>query len=102
MKKFTLITTKYCDGCPRESKAELKTRFNYDGELDDIHVNFSDKFDPWNQKIIPQEIRTKAARADLIYGKIFLLRQYIKDHILSNYEFLLHIDYLDTINAISM
>lgn len=96
MKKYALVTTKYCDKCSMDTNEQIKKRFNYDGDENDFYVNFSDKFSPWNQDIIPKNIRIKSNRADLIYGKIFLLRNFIEREILNKYEYLLHIDYSDT------
>jgi hypothetical protein len=94
MKKYSLITTSYCLNCIKPSKEELSNKFNYDGELSDIYVNFSNTFSPFNFELIPNVGITK--RKDLVYGKIFLLKKFIEDNILGNYEYLCHIDYSDT------
>lgn len=93
MKKYTLITTYYCMKCEEPTKKDLKNKFNYDGELDDLYVNFSNNFDPWNKDYLNVGI---SGRKDLIYGKIFLLKDFIKNNILDKYEYICHIDYSDT------
>lgn len=92
MKKYALATTYYCLDCPCPTKEQLKDRFNYDGDLEDIHINFSNQFDPWHKDSLNVGI---SGRKDLVYGKIFLLRDFIKDNILNNYEYVCHIDYSD-------
>lgn len=93
MKKYALTTTYYCTNCKCPSKEELKSRFNYDGDIDDLYINFSDKFDPWHK----DELDVGATgRKDLVYGKIFLLRDFIKNNIVNNYEYVCHIDFSDT------
>lgn len=94
MKTYCLITTYYCNGCQLPSKDNLKEKFNYDGNLDDFYINFSNTFDPFNTTEIPNVGFTK--RRDLVYGKIFLLRKLIEEKILNKYEYLVHIDYSDT------
>lgn len=94
MKKYCLITTYYCNGCGEPDKGFLKNKFNYDGELEDIYVNFSNEFSYNNFSIIPEVGITK--RKDLVYGKIFLLKEYIEKNILGKYEYLCHIDFSDT------
>lgn len=93
MKKYALATTYYCKNCVCPTKEYLKTRFNYDGNAEDIHINFSNDFDPWNK----EHLNVGASgRKDLVYAKIFMLRDFIKDTILGNYEYVCHIDYSDT------
>jgi hypothetical protein len=94
MKKHAVITTYYCYGCKKPSQENLKQKFNFDGNIEDIYVNFSDKFDPSNVKTIPNIGTSK--RKDLVYGKIFMLRKFIEKNILGKYEYLSHIDYTDT------
>lgn len=94
MKKYSLITTKYCLNCSEPTKDELINKFKYDGNISDIYVNFSDKFSPFDFTQIPNVGFTR--RKDLIFGKIFLLRKFIEDNILNKYDYLCHIDYSDT------
>jgi hypothetical protein len=94
MKKFSLVTTYYCFNCTEPSKIDLSKKFNFDGELSDIYVNFSDKFSPFDYTNIPNIGVTK--RKDLVFGKIFLLRNFIESNLLGKYEYLCHIDYSDT------
>ena len=94
MKKYSLITTSYCLNCSEPTKSELQNKFNYDGDLSDIFVNFSNKFSPFDMSQIPNVGISK--RKDLVYGKIFLLRNFISKNILNKYEYLCHIDYTDT------
>jgi len=91
---YTLLTTYYCNGCKKPTNDELKIKFNYDGSLDNIHINFSSLFDPWNSENIPNVGITR--RKDLVYGKIFLLKEYIEKNILNKYDVIIHIDYSDT------
>ena len=92
--KYALMTTYYCKGCKKPTNEELKFKFNYDGEIDNIEINFSDSFDPWNQNEIPNVGISK--RKDLVYGKIFLLKKFIEEKILNQYDIIIHIDYSDT------
>lgn len=94
MKKYSLITTSYCSNCIEPTKEELSNKFNYDGDISDIYVNFSNNFSPFEYKNIPNIGITK--RQDLVYGKIFKLRKFIENNILGKYEYLCHIDYTDT------
>jgi hypothetical protein len=94
MKKHSVITTYYCNGCHEISQEHLKSKFNFDGDVEDIYVNFSNKFDPFNMEEIPNIGIT--GRKDLVYGKIFLLRKFIEENILGKYEYLTHIDFSDT------
>jgi hypothetical protein len=94
MKKHAVITTYYCYGCQKPSQQDLKNKFNYDGDVGDIYVNFSNEFDPFNMDSIPNVGVTR--RRDLVYGKIFVLRKFIEENILGKYEYLSHIDYSDT------
>ena len=93
MKKYSLVTTHYCTNCSCSSKEELIQRFNYDGSIDDLYINFSNKFDPWNVDNINIG---NSGRKDLIYGKIFLLKEFIENNLLNKYEYICHIDYSDT------
>lgn len=94
MKKYSLITTSFCTNCAEPSKELLKHKFNYDGDIEDIFVNFSNLFSPFDFTKIPNIGISK--RRDLVYGKIFRLKSFIEDNILGEYEFLCHIDYSDT------
>jgi hypothetical protein len=94
MKKNAVITTYYCKNCGQPTKETLKTRFNYDGNTEDFFINFSNDFDPWNIESIPYVGPSK--RKDLVFGKIFKLKTFIENHILGEYENILHIDYSDT------
>lgn len=94
MKKYAIITTHYCYGCQQLSQGNLKNKFNYDGDENDIYVNFSNEFSPFDFTKIPNVGNSK--RKDLVYGKLFLLREFIKENILGKYEYLCHIDYSDT------
>jgi len=92
MKKYALITTFYCMGCECPQKIDARNRFNYDGSLDDIFINFSNEFDPWHF----DKCENTTGRRDLITGKLFMLRDFVKNNILNNYEYICHIDYSDT------
>jgi hypothetical protein len=93
MKKYALATTYYCKDCSCPTNEYLKTRFNYDGNIEDIFINFSNEFDPWHK----DHLNVGASgRKDLVYGKIFLLRDFVKNNILGKYEYICHIDYSDT------
>lgn len=94
MKKNAVITTYYCNNCDQPTKEILKTRFNYDGNTEDIFINFSNEFDPFHFDRISDVGPTK--RKDLVFGKIFQLRKFIEEYVLGKYENLLHIDYSDT------
>jgi len=94
MKKHAVITTYYCYGCEKPSQENLKQKFNFDGNIEDIYVNFSNEFDPFHMNSIPSVGITR--RRDLVYGKIFVLRKFIEENILGKYEYLSHIDYSDT------
>lgn len=94
MKKYSLITTSFCSNCSEPNKEHLKTKFKYDGEVDDIYVNFSNKYSPFDFTNIPNVGISK--RKDLVYGKIFQLKTFIEDNILDKYEYVCHIDYSDT------
>ncbi len=93
MKKYSLITTYYGKNATCPYKKDIKNKFNYDGFEDDLYVNFSNEFDPWNKDHLSVG---SSGRKDLIYGKIFLLKDFVKNNILNKYEFLCHIDYSDT------
>lgn len=93
MKKYCLLSTYYCNNCNEPSKIDLKYKFNYDGNIEDIFINFHNFFDAWNIGSIPNVGVSK--RKDLVYAKIFLLKDYIKTYLLNNYEFICHIDYSD-------
>ena len=94
MKKYALVTTYYCNGCSEPSNEYLKSKFNFDGDEKDIYVNFSNEFDPFKMDKIPFVGVTR--RRDLVYGKIFLLKKFIKNNILGKYEYVIHIDFGDT------
>ena len=94
MKKHAVITTYYCNGCQQPSQENLKNKFNFDGNVEDIYVNFSNEFDPFNMDKIPNVGVTR--RRDLVYGKIFVLRKFIEENILGKYEYLSHIDFSDS------
>ena len=93
MNKYCLVTTYYCNNCNLPPLEEVKNKLNYDGDLKDLFINFSNSFDPWNiENIKIQGI----GRKDLIYGKIFMLRDFIKENILGKYLYVCHIDFTDT------
>lgn len=92
MKKYALLSTFYCNGCICPSKEDIRNMFNYDGDLKDLHINFSNKFDPWNL----EKCVNVRGRRDLIQGKIFLLKEFIENNILNKYEYVCHIDFSDT------
>jgi hypothetical protein len=92
MKKYCLVTTYYGKDTACPSKENTKSKFRYDGHEDDLYINFSDTFDPWNTEHLSVGY---SHRKDLIYGKIFLLKDFIESNILNKYEFLCHIDYGD-------
>jgi len=92
MKKYCLVSTYYGVGANKISSIDAKKKFNYDGDVEDLFINFSDKFDPYNTSDINIG---KSKRQDLIYGKIFMLKDYIKNHLLNRYEYICHIDYSD-------
>jgi len=90
MKKYSLITTYYCKDC----NYSTDNRFDFDGNSEDFYINFSNEFSPFDMDKIPYVGVTK--RRDLVYGKIFLLKDFIEKNILDKYEYLCHIDYSDT------
>jgi hypothetical protein len=90
MKKYSLITTYYCKNC----NFSTDNRFNFDGNSEDFYINFSNEISPFDMDKIPYVGVTK--RRDLVYGKIFLLKDFIEKNILDKYEYLCHIDYSDT------
>jgi hypothetical protein len=94
MKKFATVTTFYCKNCQKPTNEILKDKFNYDGDTEDLFINFSNDFDPWNIENIPNVGISR--RKDLVYGKIFKLKEFIESNILNKYEYLVHIDYSDT------
>jgi hypothetical protein len=91
MKKYSLVTTYYCKGCELSNV----NNFKYDGNPEDFYINFSNEFSPFDMESIPNIGITK--RKDLVYGKIFLLKDFIEKNILGKYEYLCHIDYSDTV-----
>lgn len=93
MKKYALVSTYYCKDCVLPEKETLKTKFNYDGDIDDLYINFSSEVDPWHVDHLNVGI---SARKDIVYGKIFLLKEYLKKNILGKYEYISHIDFSDT------
>ena len=92
MKKSCLITTFYSKSQKCPSKLCLKEKFGCDCLIDDIHINYSDSFDPWNSDHLQAG---DSKRKDLVYGKIFMLRDYIEENILGKYEIICHVDYND-------
>lgn len=92
MKKYCLVSTYYGLGANKISSTEAKNKFNYDGDTEDLFINFSDKFGPYNT---PGISVGNSKRQDLVYGKIFMLKDYIKKYILDKYEYICHIDYSD-------
>jgi len=94
MKEYALVTTHFCYKCSKIESDSLKKKLNYDGPIEDLHINFNNTFDAFHFNEIPNVGITK--RKDLIYGKIFLLKNYVEKHLLNRYEYLLHIDYSDT------
>ena len=92
MKKYCLISTYYGMNTKHPSKNDVKNKFLYDGKNDDIYINFDNSFDPWNTGHLSVGV---SGRKDLVYGKIFLLKNFIEKNILNKYEFLCHIDYSD-------
>ena len=94
MKKYALATTYYCFECEKPQHQYLKHKFNYDGELEDLYFNFSNEFDPWHKENL--NVGSTNNRPDLVKGKIFLLRDFVKDNILGKYEYICHVDYSDT------
>ncbi len=93
MKKYALVSTYYCMGCPYPTMEYVKRKFNYDGEIEDLYVNFSNDFDPWH---VDHLSVGESGRKDLVYGKIFRLKDFIKDNILGKYNYVAHIDFMDT------
>jgi hypothetical protein len=94
MKDYALVTTYFCHGCEQPTPQQLLERFNADCPAEDMYINFSDRFDPWHVDDI--EVGVARGRKDLLYGKIFLLKQFIETNILNQYKYLCHIDYADT------
>jgi len=92
MKKYALVSTYYCFGCPTPLKENVKQQFNYDGDIEDLYVNFSDDFDPWHMDHLTVG---ESGRKDLVFGKIFRLKDFVKDNILGKYEYIAHIDFMD-------
>lgn len=92
MNKYCLITTYYALNTVCPSKKEIKSRLAYDGNEEDLYINFDNSFDPWHK----DHLNVGASgRKDLIYGKIFLLKDFIEKNIANNYEFICHVDYSD-------
>ena len=56
-------------------------------------MNFSNKISPHNFDNLPYVGITK--RKDLVYGKIFLLLDFVRENILGKYEYICHVDYSD-------
>lgn len=94
LKKYALVTTYFCLDCPQPTKEYLLQRFNADCDIEDIYINFSNSFDPWHVDHL--NVGVARGRKDLIYGKIFLLKEFIEKNILNKYEYMCHIDYADT------
>ena len=92
MKKYCLLSTFYGWEIDKPSPREIRTKLNYDGDINDIYLNFSSTFDPWHTDHLNVGC---SGRADLIYGKIIMLREFIKNNILNKYEYLCHVDYTD-------
>lgn len=93
MKKYCLVTTYYCDKCGNLNKESVKSKLNFSGDISDLYLNFSDTFSPYNFDNLPYVGVSK--RKDLIYGKIFLLLEFVKENILGRYEYICHVDYSD-------
>ena len=92
MNKCCLITTFYNYGGCIPDKFNVSHKFNYDGDLEDLYINFDNTFDPWHKDHL---LVGPSGRKDLIYAKIFLLRDFIEKNILNKYEYICHIDYSD-------
>lgn len=93
MKKYSLITTFYDLNAKKPSINEVKSKLNYDGFDEDIYINFSNNFSPHDFNSIPNIGISR--RRDLIYGKIFLLKDFILENILNKYEYVCHVDFSD-------
>lgn len=93
MKKYCLVTTYYCDGCNIPSQENIKNKLNFSGELNDLYLNFSNKISAHDFDNLPYVGMTR--RKDLIYGKIFLLLDFVREKILGEYEYICHVDYSD-------
>ena len=92
MNKYSLITTYYTFNSSCPSTADVKSKFNYDGDVEHLYINFSDQFDPWHKDHLNVG---ESGRRDLVYGKIFLLKEFIEKYILNKYEYLCHVDFSD-------
>lgn len=93
MKKYCLVTTYYCNECGIPSKESVKSKLNFSADISDLYLNFSNTFSPHNFEKLPYVGISK--RKDLVYGKIFLLLEFVKENILGNYEYICHVDYSD-------
>jgi hypothetical protein len=92
MNKYCLITTYYGLNATCPSKQATKHKFNYDGDEQNLYINFSNNFDPSYKDHL---IVGNSGRKDLIYSKIFLLKDFIKENIVGRHEIICHIDYSD-------
>lgn len=90
--KYCLITSYYNYGGGQPSLDSIKYKLNYDGSINDLYINFDNTFDPWHKEHLKVGC---SGRKDLIYGKIFLLKNFIVNNIQNKYKFLCHIDYSD-------
>jgi len=93
MKKYCLVTTYYCNGCESPNKEHVKNKLNFSADISDLYLNFSNTFSPHNFDKLPYVGVSK--RKDLLYGKIFLLLEFVEEHILGKYEYICHVDYSD-------
>jgi hypothetical protein len=91
-KKSCLVTTYYGLNAQYPSKNDVKNKFLSDCEDEHLYINFDNSFDPWNMEHLSVGA---SRRKDLVYGKIFLLKNFIEKNILNKYDFLCHIDYSD-------
>jgi len=92
MKKYCLLSTFYGWEINQPTPEEIKSNLNYDGDINDLYLNFSNTFDPWHKDHLNVG---HSGREDLIYGKIIMLKKFIEDNILNKYEYLCHVDYTD-------
>jgi hypothetical protein len=92
--KNAIISTYYCLGCQEPSKDECRSRFAYDIDDNDFHLNFNNDFNPFDFSNITNVGVSK--RKDLVFGKIFRLKTFMEEYILGKYDNILHIDYSDT------
>jgi hypothetical protein len=92
MKKYCLITTYYNYEGAKPDLLSVSQKFNWSGKIEDLYINFDNSFDYRYKDHLKVGV---SGRKDLIYGKIFLLKDFLEKKILGNYEYVCHVDYSD-------